>query len=297
MRRSGVQQGRQGRARGGRPRQSLQPGPPVSALRRRRRDHEQRQTAALPHEARPRRPREGRVGTHRLGRGLGHRRGPVQRVQSEVRRGKRGVRSGHGTRHSRLHIAFGLVVRKPQLLLQHRPAFLLCAAHPCLPAAHGLVLGGRLLPAICRPLRQSRVGGARGHSHLGQRPAGGQFRRGLRPLGGGLHAARFAHPVHRSAPDLACRQRGGMGAAAARHRSGRCPGHGQRHHRGGFVRPRFRRTLGLRFRRVRRTREGLHSRACGRDRLGVGRCHTRGGPHVRQRRTRARSVGRGTRPA
>ena len=174
---------RQGRGRSGEP---LQPGPSVRPLPRLAGSR----LFARPHpasaEARAGGPRQGQVGAHRLGRGARRDRRQDPGGQGGVRAGVRGVLFRHRPRHRPVHHAFVLGLQQPQLRVPDVGPVVLFPARRRLLLHVRVVLGGRLFPAVPRPLRQSRLEAPGPHRDMGQQPHRVEFRRPVRALGGRL---------------------------------------------------------------------------------------------------------------
>ena len=125
-------------------------------------------------------------------------------------------------------------------------------------------------------LRPSRVPPSRPLHDLGQQPAARERRRVLRALDHRLHAPRVRTVRGRSAGDVAFGPCQALHPGASRHGRRAGPGHRARDDRRGPLRPRLRRVLVLRLRRVPGARQGMDARARRRDLLVPGREDLRG---------------------
>ena len=121
------------------------------------------------------------------------------------------------------------------------------------------------------PLSGRRPQLFKGADSLGRELRGGQTAGVVGLVLQGQGGARLHHRGHRAALHaLSCARRHLL-PAAPRYRRLRGPGHGQRHHYGGFGRQGIYREAHLRLRGVQGAGAQVHARAGGRDCLGAGR--------------------------
>ena len=228
-------QGRQVREGGGRPRPPHKPGTPVPALFGDGRVPPASRPHKISHEARPRGPRQGRLGAHNLGRGARHPRARGEEDLGDLRTGGDLPLEGHRPRGDRVRAAHGPGrVQDAEQRVHDVGRLLLRTAHGDrrLPAWGGLPRA-RLRRLLPRPLRRPALRGAEVHRAVGQEPAAIQPRRVLRARYRGPHETGLEAHRDRPAPDVARLARGVPPAAAPGNRCRHRPRDAERDHRGG----------------------------------------------------------------